>query len=250
MRSGLYRGRVRHRRSDDVEHAFAYSCYMPYLDLDELDEVFAGRWLWSTRRPALARYRREDYHGDPSRPLPDAIRDLVESRLGFRPDGAIRMLANIRQFGVVFNPATFYYCFDRDERLASVICEITNTPWGERHAYVLDARNKTEFEFQKTFHVSPFFGMDHTYRWIFTQPGRSLTVHMENHREGAKVFDATLTMHREEITGGSLARALVSFPVMSVKVVVGIYWQAFRLWLKRAPFHTHPKKQTPRNQTA
>lgn len=250
MKSALYRGRVRHRRSVDVEHAFTYRCYMPYLDLDELDEVFAGRWLWSTRRPALARYRRNDYFGDPQQPLADAVRDLVKQRLGFRPDGAVRMLANIRQFGVVFNPATFYYCFDADDRLAAVICEITNTPWRERHAYVLDARHKSEFEFRKTFHVSPFLGMDHTYRWIFTRPDRSLTVHMENYKDGEKLFDATLTLHREEISGGSLARALISFPVMSVKVVTGIYWQAFRLWLKRAPFHTHPKNRIPEEQTA
>lgn len=250
MKSALYRGKVRHRRKVDVDHAFTYRCYMPYLDLDELDKVFEKRWLWSTRRTALARYRREDYFGDPNQPLTDEVRNLVEQRLGFRPDGSIRMLANIRQFGVVFNPATFYYCFDREDQLSAVICEITNTPWRERHTYVLDARHETEFEFRKTFHVSPFLDMDQTYRWVFSQPGRSLTVHMENHRDGEKLFDATLTLHREEITGGSLARALASFPLMSVKVVAGIHWQAFRLWLKRAPFYTHPKKQLPEEQAA
>ncbi|MHC4954899.1 MAG: DUF1365 domain-containing protein [Planctomycetota bacterium] len=233
---------MRHRRTCDVEHRFAYSLYMPYLDLEELDEAFAGRWLWSARRPALARFRRSDYLGDPDLPLSDAVRDLVELHLGFRPEGRIMLLANIRQFGFVFNPAAFYYCFDRDDGLAAVVCEITNTPWKERHPYVLDARHGNEFEFQKSFHVSPFFEMDHTYRWIFSRPGRSLTVHMENHRGGQKLFDATLTLQREEINGASLARALVSFPLMSVKVVTGIYWQALRLWLKRAPFHTHPAK--------
>ena len=237
MNSALYVGEVRHRRFADVEHAFAYRLYMTYLDLDELDEVFAGRWFWSTKRMAPVRYKREDFLGPAERPLIEAVRDRVEAKLGIRPR-SVRLLTCLRHFGHSFNPVSFYYCFDGEE-LVAIVAEITNTPWNERHAYVLDARGQRRFEFEKDFHVSPFFGMDHTYRWLFTEPGESLTVHMENDTD-RKAFDATLTLRRRAITGRSLAAALANFPLMGLKVVAGIYWQALRLWWKKAPFFAHP----------
>ncbi|MEM8882568.1 MAG: DUF1365 domain-containing protein [Planctomycetota bacterium] len=243
MNSALYVGQVRHRRYADVDHAFTYRLYMAYLDLAEIDEVFAGRWFWSTRRPAPVRYRREDFYGDDAQALDEAVRAKVESDLGFRPDGAVRLLTCLRHFGLSFNPVSFYYCFDRAENLVAIVAEITNTPWLERFAYVLDARRESRFEFDKVFHVSPFLDMDYRYRWVFTDPGASLTVHMENLRADAKAFDATLTLQRREIDGRSLAGALAQFPLMSLKVVAGIYWQALRLWWKKAPFFTHPRKR-------
>jgi len=243
VKSALYAGRVRHRRFADVGHAFEYRLFMAYLDLDELDEVFRGRWLWSTKRAAPVRYKREDFLGPADRPLDEAVRDRVERELGIRPSGPVRLLTCLRHFGFSFNPVSFYYCFDEDGKLAAIVAEITNTPWKERHAYVLDARGKRRFEFEKRFHVSPFFGMDHVYRWFFTEPDDGLTVHMENYR-GEKAFDATLTLERRPITGRSLAAALANFPFMSLKVVAGIYWQALRLWWKKAPFHPHPEKQS------
>jgi hypothetical protein len=250
MQSCLYKGWVRHRRQTPQPHEFGYELFMLYLDLAELPTVFEERWLWSTQGRALARWKREDHHGDPAESLDTSIRNLVESRSGERPAGPIRLLTHPRYFGYGFNPVSFYYCFGADgATLAAIVAEINNTPWGEQHCYVLPARasdgavdRKLRFRFGKDFHVSPFLPMDMDYDWRFNTPADRLLVHMENWREGREVFDATLTLEREPITSASLSSALVSYPLMTAKVGFAIYWQALRLWLKRTPFLTHPDK--------
>ena len=138
MHSALYTGRLRHRRHAPRSHAFTYSVCMAFIDLSEIDEVFRNRWLWSARRPRLVWLRRADFLGDPALSLDEAVRSLVQERTGLRPGGAIRMLAQLRSFGASFNPVTFYYCFaPGEERVEAIVAQITNTPWGERHAYVL-----------------------------------------------------------------------------------------------------------------
>ncbi len=217
---------------------------MVYLDLEELDEVFEGRLLWSTRRPAVAWFRRADYLGRPDRPLRDEVLDTVAGSGRTRPGGPVRMLTHLRYFGYAQNPVTFYYCFSAEdhERVEAVVAEVTNTPWGERHTYVLDAPGGTpEGRFAKAFHVSPFMPMDQEYRWRFSPPGPDLAVDMESVEDGRRVFDATLRMTRRPITGRSLAAALARHPWMTARVVTAIYAQAFRLWLKRTPFFDHPK---------
>ena len=247
LASAIYRGTVHHRRFEPTEHRFSYRLFLLYLDLDELDRVFAGRWLWSIERPNLASFRRADYLGDPDRPLRDAVLDRVAASGAARPAGPVRMLTHVRYFGYCFNPVTFYYCFDATgSTVEAVVAEITNTPWGERHAYVVarqpgDDGGVLEAEFQKDFHVSPFFGMDHVYRWRFTEPGASLGVAMENRRLDRRVFDATLGLRRQPLTGRALAGALVRHPFMTGKVIAAIYWQALRLKLKRVPVHPHPR---------
>jgi uncharacterized protein len=253
MHSALYVGRLRHRRHAPRPHEFAYTLFMVYLDLDELNAVFKGRWFWSHRRPALAWLRRADYLGDPNVPLDQAVRDRVEHETGHRPNGPIRLLTHLRYFGVGFNPVSFYYCFDASgTEVETIVAEITNTPWNERHAYVLPraaqaGRPALHFQFDKIFHVSPFMDMAMRYDWRFTPPGQTLGVHMANHKGSERVFDATLGLSRLEISGATLARTLLAFPVMTAKVLAGIYWQALRLWLKRVPFHTHPDKASHRD---
>jgi uncharacterized protein len=243
MDSALYFGVLRHRRFTPVAHEFAYPLWMAWLDLSELDRVFHERWLWSTRRPALAWFRRADYLGEAHVPLDEAVRAKVFGATGQWPDGPVRMLAHLRTFGHCFNPVTFYYCYDaRGERVRWIVADITNTPWKERHAYVLAADDALPLRhrFAKRFHVSPFMPMEMEYDWRFPAPGERLAVHMANLLGGQRVFDATLVLRRREITFTTLSAALLAHPPQALNVVRAIYWQALRLRLKRVPFHAHP----------
>lgn len=244
MNSCVYVGTVRHRRFSPIRHDFRYRLFLLYLDLDELPGVFDGRWLWSARRLAPAWFRRADYLGDPAVPLADAVRDLVAARAGERPAGPIRLLTHLRYWGYVQNPVSFYYCFDAaGQAVETIVAEITNTPWSERHAYVVRANpngRSHRASFEKAFHVSPFMPMDIQYGWHFTTPGARLHVHMTNDQDGQRVFDATLALQRAPMTGPVLARCLARHPWMTASVVGGIYWQALRLRLRGAPFHAHP----------
>lgn len=244
MESCLYEGAVWHRRHHPVTHWFQRRLFMVYLDLAELDQVFRGRWLWSTTRPALAWFRRGDQFGDPAVPLDTAVRDLVEAQTGTRPSGPIRLLTHLRYFGFVFNPVSFYYCYSPDgQQVETVVADVSNTPWGERHLYVLPAQpgEAMRFKLRKVFHVSPFMPMDVDYDWRFTPPGRRLAVHMVNQREGSRLFEATLVLSRRAIDGRSLRRMLWRHPAMTMMVFAGIYTEAFRLWRKRTPFYAHPR---------
>lgn len=244
MESCLYEGSVRHRRHAPVPHAFTRGLFMVYLDLAELPQVFRGRWLWSSSRPALAWFRRADHLGDPAVPLDVAIRDLVAARTGRRPDGPIRLLTHLRYLGYVFNPVSLYYCFSADgTHVRAVVADVSNTPWGERHQYVLDAPEdgRLRWQLRKAFHVSPFMPMDLEYDWRFSAPADGLSVHMANTRQGVPIFDATLMLRRRPITSSSLARVLLRHPAMTLAVVLGIYREAYRLWRKHVPFHPHPR---------
>lgn len=251
MNSRIYTGWVRHRRNAPRRHEFSYRLFLMYLDLAEVDDVFAGRWFWSAHRPAIAWLRRCDHLGDPSRPLDEAVRDLVEQETGRRPKGRIALLTHLRYFGYCMNPVSFYYCWDeKAEGVETVVAEVSNTPWGERHCYVLDVRSSgaqgLRFAFEKGFHVSPFMDMDQRYLWRFSVPDRTLHVHMENHEAGHKLFDATMRLEAVPIGGASLAKMLVCFPLMTGRVILAIYWQALQLWRKRVPFYSHPKHRLPR----
>jgi len=243
LASALYEGRVRHRRFEPLRREFSYRLFLMYLDLGELDEVFRGRWLWSARRPAAAWLRRRDHFGDPAVPLEDTVRAEVERRLGRRPRGPIRMLAHLRYFGYCMNPATLFYCFDGHGELDAVVVEVHNTPWGEHHAYVLDARGgRLDARAEKAMHVSPFLDMDYTYRFRMNAPGETLAVHIDNLRDGTPRFDATLTLRRRPIEARTLASVLVRYPLMTLRVTAAIYAQAAGLWLCGVRFHAHPAR--------
>ena len=253
MKSCIYEGPVKHRRFAPRSHEFRYGLFLMYVDLDELPWLFDRFWLWSGQRFNFAWLRRADHLGDPGRPLREAVIDAVEAATGLRPSGPVRLLTHFRYAGLGFNPVSFYYCFDeKGDRVEAVVCEVNNTPWGEQHLYVLPefescgSGGHLQFLRHKEFHVSPFMPMDTRYDWRFSKPGERLSVHMASYREGEKVFDATLSLRRVPISSYGLARVLVVYPLLTVKVVAAIYFEALRLWLKGTPIYPHPhKKETP-----
>lgn len=289
--SAIYQGAVRHRRMSPVEHSFRYKVFMMYLDLDELPGLFDNHPGWGVDKRALAAFHRSDYFGPPEVPLMQAVRDAVEEKTGRRPEGPIRMLTNLRYFGYCFNPVTFYYCFDPSgTQVDCILAEITNTPWRERHSYIMQRHEarlvgpSQRFDFPKEFHVSPFIDMDIDYAWRFSPPGERLVVHMDDFRRPAaaspampqavgvqlageqvagrqgtavqsagaqvaasaasqdsKVFDATLVLKRKEISTSALTGLLLRHPCITATTLAAIYWQAFRLRLKKCPFYSHPQ---------
>jgi DUF1365 family protein len=250
--SCLYEGSVRHRRMGKPSDEFHYPLFMAFVDLDELPELFDGRLLWSARRPALAWFRRSDYLGDPRTPLRAAVGELVLERTGLELDGPIRLLTHLRYFGYCFNPVSFYYCYDAaGERVRAVIADVTNTPWGERHAYVLPVGEAADHggthvlhgQFAKALHVSPLMGMNHTYDWRLSEPSERLSVHIESlGDDGKRAFDATLSLCRSELTPRTLRHALARYPALTMRITARIYTHALRLRLRGASYHPHPER--------
>jgi hypothetical protein len=254
--SAIYEGTIRHRRLAVRAHQLRHRLALAYIDLDELPHLLGGRLL--RRRPGLVRFRRRDYLGDPSTPLSDAVREAVQEHTGSRPDGPIRLLTHLRTCGHCFNPVSFYYCFDASgEHVRCVLAEVTNTPWGERHAYVLEpdtagtsapragAHLSTEVlsggDLPKALHVSPFMGMDHSYEWHLTPPAQTLSLHIASHRGGELAFDATLALRRRELTRASLAGVTARYPLATLRVLALIYAHGLALKLKGVPLHPHPR---------
>ena len=245
--SCIYEGWVRHRRHAPHAHGFRYRMYFLYLDLSELDRVFARRWLWSVNRSNVAEFRRSDYLGDPLVALDEAVRARIRQVSGRTPTGPIRLLTHLRTCGHCFNPVSFYYCYaDDGVTLDTVVAEITNTPWKERHSYVLPVADAERhgaalrWDFRKAFHVSPFMPMQRDYAWRFTTPDAALRVHMDVLDGAMRDFDATLVLQRRPLTGLNLARALLRFPALSLRVVAAIHWQALLIFLRRNPVYSHP----------
>jgi hypothetical protein len=256
MHSSLYVGQVSHRRFTPREHHFSYGMFMLYLDLDELPTLFRPFWLWSVERANIASFRRRDHLGDHQRPLKQAVYDLIEQHTGQRPAGPVRLLTHLGYFGFRFNPVSFYYCFDESgETLKYIVAEVNNTPWGEQFCYVMDAADNQgtaqlqRYSATKCFHVSPFLPMDMQYDWRFSAPAHKLSVYMQNQQQGEKVFDATLRLECRPLNSKQLAGVLTRFPLMTLKVVAAIYFEALRLWLKRTPLfdHSETPKEAPKS---
>ena len=254
--SAIYEGAIRHRRFRPAENAFRYRLFLAYLDLAELDAVFALHPRWSRERFNLAVFRRSDHPldrgpGHSRISLDAAVRDLVRRRTGERPDGPIRLLTHLRYFGHCFNPVSFFYCFDRaDRNVTAIVAEITNTPWKEVHPYVFGPADNRHplldwrrYRFDKSFHVSPFMDMNLHYDWRFRVPGERLAVHMIVSDGNGRLFDAGLGLHRRPMTAETLSRVLWTHPFMTLKVVALIHWQALRLRRKGVPFIAHPAKR-------
>jgi uncharacterized protein len=233
--SCIYEGTIRHRRRDP-HRSFEHPIALFYLDLDELPWLLGGRLV--KRAPGVLRFRRRDYLGSRSVALTDAVRARVEAAIGSRPAGPIRVLTQLRAFGHCFNPVSFYYCFDRaGERVEATVAEVTNTPWRERHAYVIAGRAG---ELDKRLHVSPFQDMDQRYIFRAGLPDTRLGVHIESRRGDSVAFDATLALSRVELSARSAASVTRRYPMASARVLALIYAHALGLKLAGATAYRHP----------
>jgi len=261
--SCIYRGQVWHRRFVPKEHAFKYQAFMVYLDLDEIGPLFKQTPFWGKKWFHLARFKRSDFFGDENKKITDCVREEVQQQLGFKPQGAIRLLTNLRYFGYITNPISCYYCFDKvdqcvddasehhdKEQPVALLLEVTNTPWDEKIAYVLDLRQHSHsitepIRFSKQMHVSPFMPMTIDYCWRGQFGQKDLKFVLENWQANSDddlLFKAGVNFKKQVLDAKTSTLILISFPLMTVKVITGIYWQALRLWLKKVRLYAHPNK--------
>jgi DUF1365 family protein len=248
LRSALYEGSLHHARTDATPHAFSYRVLMAWLALEELPGALDAHPLWSARRPAPVRFRRQDFHGPTDVPLDRAVRDTVARETGRYPTGPIRLLAGLRTWGWSFNPIAFYFVLTPDGTEVDVLlAEVTNTPWHERHAYVLPigaAEQREPLRFAKELHVSPFLDLELDHCLSFTRPGApELRIRMDDRRGEDREFTASLDLHRLPLDRRSMGGALRRHPVPAQRTSAGIYLQALQLRAKGAPFRTHPAKR-------
>jgi DUF1365 family protein len=247
MDSAIYFGAVKHRRFSPVPHSFSYRVFMAFLDIDRILELTAISRLLSYNRFNWASYEERDHFGDPALSLRQRL-ELDAAAHGISlPDGPVFLLTHLRYLGYNFNPVSFFYCYDAQERLQLVLAEVNST-FGESHNYwlwqgnELPSPNAKRYRTAKALHVSPFMSMKLDYTFTLTPPGRHLVVHMDTIEDGKPFFDATLGLERRPWSARSLHRALFSHPWMTAKVIGAIHWEALRLYLKKVPVFRHTRR--------
>lgn len=240
--SAIYCGTVYHERFKPTQHKFLYDIYLFWLKLDEEELTALSENLkhFSINSWARARFKRQDYLNDDSKPLKDAVLDKMRSLNGNKAlSGDVFMLGQLRMWGLYFSPVNFYYLRQNDGSFSHMLAEVSNTPWNERHYYLVDLA--TQDDTKKAFHVSPFNPMDMTYKWRITQPSDRLSLVMDCVRQD-KEFCAGINLSKITLDNANLTKVMKRIPSMTMKTVLGIYWQALKLFLKKTPLYTHPEK--------
>lgn len=242
LRSALYVGEVVHYRLRPKRHRLRYKVFYLLLDLDEIDTVAGTLRLFSRNRFNLFGFRDEDHGDRTAAPLRGQIEGHLR-RAGVETGGPIRLLTMPRMLGYVFNPLSIYFCYRRDNSLAAIFYEVSNT-FGERHSYLIplaaDSTGTIRQTSHKTLYVSPFLGVDMTYSFTIAPPGEHLSVTIAGRDGEGPLMVAKLAATRRALTDAALARAFVVYPLLTLKVIAGIHWEAFLLWLKGVRLERRP----------
>jgi DUF1365 family protein len=237
--SAIYAGSVMHRRMRPRRHLLRYSIFSMLLDLDELDSLDKRLKLFSRNKFNLFSFRDDDYGFEKGQPLKAQIENLMREA-GVEPDGGpVRLLTIPRILGYAFNPLNVYFCYPRDgDAPLAIVCEVNNT-FGQRHAYVLrtqgeagEAGRLMRCACAKKFYVSPFMGMDLSYDFRIASPQEGVTIAIRAYNDEGTMLSAVHSAQRVALSDSSLARTLLSHPLMAIKVIGGIHWEALKIWLK------------------
>lgn len=239
--SCIYSGWVMHRRLHPRRHHFRYRVWWLLLDLAEIDVIDERLLLFSHERRNLISFHDKDYGHDQASLRAQIIRRLKANGIDF-DDGQICLLCSPRVFGYQFNPLSIYFCYRRSGELAATIYEVHNT-FGERHSYCIAARvdetGTIRQSSEKAFYVSPFMSMDMSYDFRLAPPGETLTVGISGAREGVPLINAVLQAKRRELSDWRLAGLLCTFPLVTLKVIAAIHFEAVRLWWKGLSIYPH-----------
>ncbi|WP_018431231.1 DUF1365 family protein [Hoeflea sp. 108] len=240
--SALFCGKVMHMRVRPRRHKLRYRVFSLLLDFDELEAVSAASRLFGYNRPAMLSFWDAD-HGDGS---PGGLRAWIEARLreaGRLEEGmSIRVLCYPRILGYVFNPLTVYFCYASGGTLRAILYEVCNT-FAERHTYVIPVEDGATGPVRqgcaKELYVSPFMPMSCFYRFHIEPPGENVLVRIDESDAGGALLVASFSGRRQPLTDRALLRALFRYPLMTLKVTLGIHWEALRIWWKGIPVHHH-----------
>lgn len=243
LASALYQGAVAHRRLRPKTHKLRYSVFNILFDLDELPELDRKLRFFSYNRFNFFAFRDSD-HGDGETPLREHVETILRKQGIDLAGGPIRLLCMPRVLGFVFNPLSVYFCYRPSGTLGAVLYEVSNT-FGERHNYLVPTSGSTEPAYvqaaTKRFHVSPFLPVDLHYRFRIAPPADTVSVSVHVHDEQGLLVAASLSGVRTELTDGALFKTFVAYPLLTLKVVAGIHWEALKLWLKGINVWTKPE---------